>query len=306
MNLKFVALIVAVLTWANPCYAHSVSGAYINQGGNFVELLQITAKDDGSLEGTLTRANLASDGSLSQSNAPLAGVVDGTSITVTLKGPLSFLTSSSLSGTVNRGAIALTLPDGVARYVMSEPSTYQAAIRRMKADGKNIKWEKHIADQNEAAAVLNKQLSEYVARISDPINAQRLHEFHATHEAALAKAKRGLHAQRAYPRNSVTASQISVSVSQIAISLETYDIGWERAVLGGRTHLQELDAAVAGSVCSRPDAPLSSCDAQPASIEAYRAVKPMVERNLTDIESTLKTDRITMDAIVKQANDYAR
>jgi hypothetical protein len=317
MGVWRAALCVAAMAWAGACSAHSASGAYLNQGRGFVELLQITVKADGSFEGTLTHAVLKTNGSLSQDNTPLTGVVDGHSITVVLKAPLPFLSSSSLSGTLDGGAIALTLPKGMARYTESNPAAYQAALQQMSVQGAAIQKQqqaeaaeatrqRQINDENAAVAMLNKRLADYAAMVQAPRNARLLDSFHTTHKSALAKARHALEAQQKYPRHSVQASQVSVAISQIEVNLQVYDTSWGNLPEQGRSHLRELDAAIARSPCNRPGTQLSSCMAQPEAIRMYQAVKPMVERRSADIEATLKADDAAMAAIVKQADDYAR
>lgn len=142
--------------------------------------------------------------------------------------------------------------------------------------------------------------------VQAPRNAKLLESFHTTHESALAKARHGLEAQRKYPRHSVQASQLSVTISQVEVNLQVYDNAWENLPEQGRSHLRELGAAIAHSPCNRLGTQLSHCMAQPKAVRAYQAVKPIVERRSADIESTLKADGAAMGAIVKQAVDYAR
>ena len=170
MKIWQIVCCAVVLAVTSGCSAHSASGAYLNRGQSFAELLQITAKADGSLEGTLTHAELKADGTLSQDNSPLAGVVDGHSITLVLKAPLPFLPSSNLSGTLDSGAITLTLPNGEARYVESDAKAYQVALQQLKAQSVAIQQQQHgkeveaarqrqIDDENAAVGALNKRLT---------------------------------------------------------------------------------------------------------------------------------------------------
>ena len=132
---------IAAIAWAGSSVANPVSGAYLNQGKGFVELLQITARSDGSLEGTLTRNALQVDGSLSQKSTPLTGVVDGHAITIMVK---PILQPTSLSGTFNgeasgKGVIALALPDKVVRYTESNLDEYQSALLSLKKSSEAIR-----------------------------------------------------------------------------------------------------------------------------------------------------------------------
>lgn len=300
--LRIILFVVAATAFASSSSARSVSGAYLNRGRDFVELLQITAKADGSLEGTLTHATLKNDGSLSQENSPIEGATDGRSITVVLKRGSAL----SMSGTFDDGVIALTLPDGVARYVESDPMAYQAAVQQMRVRGAAIQLQRHIDEENKAVAALNKRLTDYAAMVQAPRNEELRKNFHATHAGALVKARRALEIEQRYPRNSVQASQVSVDISQINVNLQAYDNQWRAVPEQGRSHLKDLDMAIASSLCKHPDAPLSNCSAQPAAIQLYQTAKPIVEERIAEIESTIRADQATMAAIVQQAEDYTR
>jgi len=318
MNIRYFLWCVMTSAWVGicACSAHSASGAYVAQGAGFVEMLQITAKPDGNLEGTLTHAELKANGALSQDNAALSGAVDGHAITLVVKSPLPFLQSSSLSGTIDGGIITLTLPSGVVRYSASNAQAYQTAMEQTKAQGASIRQQqqakeaeaaqqRHIAEENSAVDALNNRLTSYASGVQGPRNAQLFEELRSTHEKALAKARDGLKIQQKYPRGSVNANQVAIQIGQIEIGMRGYDIRWENVPPQGRRHLQELDTAIAKSPCSA-SAQLSNCASQPEAIKAYQAAKPSVERRLTEIDAILKADRATMAGIVTQANDYAR
>lgn len=306
MNTRFAVLGIAPLLWASSCAAHSVSGAYINQGRNFVELLQITAKKDGSVEGTLTHSELKSDGGLAQNNSSLKGSIDGQSITVIFGTFAQFLGASSLSGTFKGGVISLTLPDGVARYTTSNPAAYQLAVQHMKDQGDAIKRQNYIDRQNAAVADLTNRLSDYTKLVLAPRNAQLLQDFHTAHAGAIAKARNGLDVQQRYPTSSVAANQTFVNINQLVVSIQAQDVKWEGIVAQGRARLQELDSAITGSPCADTQARLSNCAAQLAAAQAYQAAKSTVEGQLADIESTVQSDRTTMETILKRAGDYAQ
>lgn len=293
---------VAATAFASSSSARSVSGVYLNRGRDFVELLQITAKADGSFEGTLTHAMLKNDGSLSQENAPIEGAVDGRSITVVLKRGSAL----SMSGTFDSSVIALTAPNGVARYVASDPMAYQAVVQQMRVRGAAIQRQRHIDEENKAVAALNKKLTDYASMVQAPRNEELRKTFHAIHESALAKARHALEVEQRYPRNSVQASQVSVDISQINISLQTYDNQWRAVPEQGRSHLKDFDIAIASSLCKHPDALLSNCSAQSAAIQLYQTAKPIVEQRISDIESTIRADQARMAVIVKRAEDYTK
>jgi len=304
--LRVMLFIMLALTWVSDCSARSVSGAYLNKGQDFVELLQVTAKPEGGLTGTLTHTALNSDGSLSQDNTPLDGAVDGHAITVVLKAPLSFLVSKNLSGTVDDGAITLTLPNGVVRYVASDLGTYQLVVAFLHDRGAAIQQQRRLDKENEAVADLNKRLIDYATRNQSSRADQLLKDFHSSHERALAKARRGLDVQQRYPRNSLQASQIAVDISQIEVRLQTYDTQWELVPDQAHAHLRDMDLAIAQSLCNHSGAALSHCAEQLDAIRSYQAVKPIVERGVADIKATLDADHAAMDAIVRRANAYVR
>ncbi len=298
---------VAAVAWAGNSVANPVSGAYLNQGQNFAELLQITAKSDGSVEGTMMQAELRPDGSLSQTNNAITGAVDGHAITIVIK---RFLQTTSLSGTFDGGAfekgvITLALPDGSARYVESDMNGYQAALRSLKNQGAEINKRRHINDENATVAALNERLTEFTAKVQNPRIAHELAEFHATHEKTLAKARHNLKVEQTHPPGSVQANQIDVAILQVQIGLESYDSQWESAANRNLDHLRDLDKAIAQSLCARSEARLSNCDSAPETIRAYQAIKPLVKSRSADVLATIKADHMTMDIIVKQADAYS-
>lgn len=297
---------IASIVWAGNSVASPVSGAYLNQGDSFVELLQITARSDGSLEGTLMQAELQPNGSVTQTNDAITGSVDGHAITIVTKKPLQ---TTSLSGTFDGGVlgqriITLALPNGMARYVESDMNRYQSILNAMKSKGGAIKRRRRIKDEDASVAELNKRLNDYVATVQTTRNTSLLAEFHATHEKALATARRDLVVQRSYPYKSVQASQIAVAIDQAQVGLWSYDVQWEGTVKQGRAHLQDFNTAIAQSPCARSGFRPSNCESAPEAIRAYQVVKLLVERRCAEIMSTIETDHATMDIIARQAHAY--
>ncbi|MBV6306776.1 TonB C-terminal domain-containing protein [Candidimonas humi] len=144
---------IAAITWAGNTVANPVSGAYLRQGADVVQLLQITAKNDGGLRGTITRNKLQSDGSISRESVAITGVIDGRAITI-IAG--LFVRSSSLSGTIDGASghkvIALAVADGVARYTESDLDQYQAALHGLEARGEAIRKQRHTSPKKRHTA----------------------------------------------------------------------------------------------------------------------------------------------------------
>jgi len=143
---------VAATAWTGNSVANPVSGAYLKQGDDIVQLLQITAGSDGKLQGTITRNKLQSDGSISRESVAITGVIDGRAITI-IAG--LFVHSSSLSGTIDGASghkvIVLAVTDGVARYAESDLDQYQSALRGLEAKGEAIRKQRQTVPKKQHA-----------------------------------------------------------------------------------------------------------------------------------------------------------
>lgn len=323
MSFRRVAcFLFLAIAWSNNCTAHTASGIYLNQGKNFIELLQITVKADGGFEGSLLTVQLKSDGLLSRNTTSVTGVIDGKSITLIMKPDLSFLQSTNLSGKfeagrIGRKEILLFMSNGVVRYVESTINEYKNALSLMGQQSEVIKkeWkdqeiqsmrERKVAEANAAVDVLNKKLIGYIERRNSAEESELLQQFHAVHKEALVEARRMLKMQQKYPRGSYTASNISFEINQIKFRLEQYDYQWKAVPEQARSRLKELDLAISNSPCNNSDMILQNCAKQPDVIREYQKIKPFVERNFSNVEATIFTDHSTINAIVKQAEAYAK
>ena len=295
---------IATAVFATGCSAHGASGTYIARGQGFVEMLQITQAQDGQLLGSLASTALNPDGSLTQGATNIAGVADGHAITLVAKSPIPLFPSLNLPGIIESGVITITNLNGQERFSSGSPGDYQAAVQQLQNQGAAVQRQKHLADEDAAVADLNKRLTDYAAMVQAPKNIETLTEFHTTHVHAVEQAQRQWVTEQKYPRTSFQAGQLEFAVSHTAFNLNLYDNAWDTMVSQGHDHLQQFDAAIAASPCHQSPT-LPHCTNQPAAIQSYEVAKPVVQKRIDEIASTLKSDAATMKGITDQALDYS-
>lgn len=165
-----LAAIVGSTMLLSGCGDRSVSGAYVSQGGNQADLLQVTETPDHHFTGTLRHAALTRDGTLSSSTNNVSGSVDGTNLTLTiLATPLPI--GQNFAGTTTDGGIDLTVPNGaqtgVQHFAKGQPSDFDDAVATLGKASHAIvaaRQRGQRADQmNRQVADLTDSLNRYVA-----------------------------------------------------------------------------------------------------------------------------------------------
>jgi hypothetical protein len=305
MKLQRISIIgIAMMVLATGCSAHGISGAYISRAKGQVDMLQITQGQDGQLLGTLIATAIKPDGSIRQTILNVSGVADQHNLTLIAKSQIPLSPAINLSGVIDRGVITITTPTGQERLTASSPDNYQVAVQQLQAQGAQIQQQKHLADEEAAVADLNKRLTEYAAKIQAPKADQNLLQFHAVHAKALDQAQRQWAAEQKHPRGSFQAGQLQFAVSQTAFNLGLYDNDWKGNASQGHERLQQFDGAIAKNPCHQ-NPTLQHCTEQPAAIQAYEAARSVVQKRLYDIDSTVKTDSVTLKGLTDQAQDYS-
>jgi hypothetical protein len=304
MKTQRIMACIATAAFATGCSAHGASGTYIARGLGFVEMLQITQAQDGQLLGSLSSTTLKPDGSITRDSTNITGLADGNGITLVAKSLIPLIPGLNLPGTIEGGVITITNPNGQEQLKAGSPGDYQAAVQQLQNQGAAIQKQKHLADEDATVADLNKRLTDYSAMVQAPKNIETLTEFHATHVHAVEQAQRQWATEQKYPRTSFQAGQLEFAVSHTAFNLNLYDNAWDNMVSQGHVHLQQFDVAIAESPCHQSPT-LPHCANQPAAIQAYEVAKPVVQKRIDDLASTLKSDAATMKGITDQALDYS-
>lgn len=301
--------------------AHSVSGAYVAQGQQFVELLQLTEGKDGQLLGTLNHTMLKPNGTIEQFTLNISGTTDGHAITLVGKANEPFSIPSNMSGTVDMSGIKVLQPNGTEQFTLSSVDTYQAAalqlsqqagvMQKQNAEQQQMAQEQQQivdAENTRQAAITN--ANQRVSSLTDALNnyaaiIQAKHDltpFHSMHEKILAAARHDFEIEQSYPRGSAQRGQVDVRINQLGVQLTQFDIPWEQLLERGRTHLGQFDAAIAQSPCRNGQDQLSACGQQRQAAKNYQAAKAILVADLSDIETSLKQDADEMNRITKQAD----
>jgi hypothetical protein len=301
--------------------SHSISGAYVARGQQFVELLQITQSPDGQLLGTLNHTAVKPDGDIERFTLNINGATDGHAITLVGKANEPFATPTNMSGTVDGNGISLMQPGGVEHFTKGDVGAYQygshvlaaqaVAIRQRNADrlrqqqvaaqerARDEALQRRIADENQYAAALADALNRYATKIQTHHD---LNAFHEAHSKILASAQHDLEIERGYSSGSVPAAQVDTRINQLGVQLTQFDIPYSQTVDLGRMHLQEFDAVIAKSPCYTSRDTLSNCSSEHDAEVAYHDAKVIVQGELDDIEATLKRDEDAMKRIIKEAD----
>ena len=316
MERRWIACAVTCVGLLAGC-AHTVSGAYVSKGTDFVEMLQLTQSANGAILGTLSHTQVKPDGTLDQGTYNITGAADGSSITLIAHTPIPLTPNTNMSGTVSERGITLNLPNGIEEtFTETTAEDYrsdvhhlseqgQALRQRLQAQAARAEQAQRRIDLDNQVAALNQQLTDYVALVESLKNTQQIDAFHREHEQLLAKARKDLEIQHTYRRGSYTADQGSYAVNQIQFRLNSVNSSWLNMPDTGRAHLREFDAAIAHSPCAaQPDLP--HCAAQPAAVRAYQTARALVAKRCDDVEATMKNDDAAMKALADQSDQYTR
>jgi hypothetical protein len=301
--------------------SHSISGAYVARGQQFVELLQITQSPDGQLLGTLNHTAVNPDGGIARFTLNINGATDGHAITLVGKANEPFSVPTSMSGTVNGDDISLMQPGGPERFTKGDASTYQkdiqdlaaqaVAIRQRNADrlhqqqmaaqeaAQEEALQQRVTNENQYAATLANTLNQYAAKVQAHHD---LNAFHEAHSTILAAAQHDLEIERGYPHGSVPAGQVDVRINQLGVQLTQFDIPYSQHMDLGRVHLHEFDAAIGKSPCYTTHDALSNCPQEHEAEVVYQHAKVIVQGEIDDVEATIKRDADTMQRIIKEAD----
>ena len=190
------------------------------------------------------------------------------------------------------------------QLLASEGARVQQRLSAAQAQAQRAKL---VRDQNAEVADLSSRLKGYAGRVTAPVASDQQKAFHATHERALARARRLWAKEQTFPAGSLQAGQVDLAIGQVSIQLETFDLPWENTMAMGRDHIKQYDEAIAKSLCRhKADPALTNCFEQDAAVQEYQAARPVVLGRVDDLEATLSADKATMKEIVDQADAYSR
>ena len=190
-------------------------------------MLQLTETNNGQISGVLSWVELKSDGQVTSEQAPVTGVVDADQVTLNIRaGLLSFLGGNSVAGTVTGSTIQLQTVDSkgtvashaFARGTVAEFTTY---ADQLKSKGEGIALSRKLMDGAQQFRQTVADAEQWVANAE--LHAQRIPGVKTRYQEIERKMQSLIATERA-THNSVTRSQISVTVNQGDITGEQVDI----------------------------------------------------------------------------------
>jgi hypothetical protein len=219
-------LISLLLVGTTACNASQVSGTYVAHSSTIAEMLQLTQTPDGQISGVFSYAELKSDGRVSSKQTPVSGTADAGQITLKFPGVLSFISGTSLAGTINRNAIHLQIVDSTGNvlseaFERSSPSQFKTYADEMKSKGQGIVYNTQLLNLAQKYRETVANAERWIANAEQ--HAERISNAKASYERIESQMKLLVAKERA-TSNSVARSQISVAVTQGDIAGEQVDI----------------------------------------------------------------------------------
>jgi hypothetical protein len=144
MKIALPSLIaVPFLFLTTACNASRVSGTYVAHATTFTEMLQLTQAPDGQINGVLSHVELKSDGRISSEQTPVSGTADGGQITLKFPGIPTFISGSSLAGTIGWSSIHLQVVDtkgnvSSEEFDRSNSDKFKAYVDELKTKGHSV------------------------------------------------------------------------------------------------------------------------------------------------------------------------
>lgn len=227
-KLRILALVLVVLA-GTACNASRVSGTYVAHTRTFAEMLQLTQTADGKISGVLSTVELKQDGSVDSKQTSVTGTADSGQLTLTFPSPLSFISGTSLAGTISESAIHLqSVSNGqvsTEEFVRGTPDEFNRYTAELKTKGEGIAL---------STKLLNgaQELREAVHNAEGWIANAKMHVGRIpnakTQYDKIEDDMNSLLACEQVTSNAVIRSQISVALTQDDIAGEQVDIQLEQ------------------------------------------------------------------------------
>ena len=206
------------------CNASRISGTYVSHGPNFAEMLQLTQTDNGQISGVLSSAELKADGSISSEQSAVTGADDADQLTLTIRsGLLSFLSGTSIAGTVKGSSIELQIIDSKGNitsdvFVRGAPADFKACVDQLKSKGEGIVVSKRLTDGTQQFRQTVQSAEEWITNAE--LHAQRIPRAKSAYQNIEDKMQSLVGRERTLPPNSVARLQTA------------NDVGWGDVAAG--------------------------------------------------------------------------
>lgn len=160
------ASLFLILTTA--CNASRVSGTYVCHGPGFAVMLQLTATQNGGIDGVFSSVEMKDDGSINSQQAPITGTVDGAHLTLAGKSLLSSLFGSSVAGTITGNTITLHMLDSngnvsSAAFVRGTPDEFKYYADEIKSKGEGVKFSKQLLNGSQELRAMVQNAEHWMA-----------------------------------------------------------------------------------------------------------------------------------------------
>jgi len=319
MTLRFSFITLALLALLAGCGDHSISGAYVFHDGTSAALMLITETPDHRFTGTLRRATLHDDGTVTAPGATaVSGTVDGTSLTLVMGAETvsGMVTSDGIDVIGSAGQDADTQTSHYAKGVVGDYDGHVHQLKEMSAPiAANMRKAQQVSAAKAEMASLVKELNDFVTRSHDIIDKtpaiMAMYGFEVESERKALQRGRTLKASRS-PADAVLAGDLRtkmlgadrdyVTSMDEAVSTGRINSTRREALLG--QHLAQFKACVTLNDGTADGTGLDAQACQPLADAqtAYRNVLAPLDKALSDATAV----KIQADAELATIWDAAR
>jgi len=294
---SFITL--ASLTLLAGCGHRSISGAYVFNDGTSAALMLLTETPDHRFTGTLRRATLHDDGTVTTPGATaVSGTVDGSSMTLVVGAETisGMVTSDGIDVIGSAGQDAETQTSHFTKGVVADYDGHVHQLKEMSAPiAANMRKAQQVATAKAEMASLVKDLNDFVARSRDIIDKtpaiMAMYGFEVASERKALQTGRTLKASGS-PAEAVLAGDLR---TKILGADRDYVTAMDEAVSSGRINSTRREALLDQHLaqfkaCVRLDDGASdgtgldtqTCKALADAQTAYRNVLAPLDKALTD------------------------
>jgi hypothetical protein len=327
LNMLALSVVVALFLLVGCGGSKPISGSYVAKGDRFASLLQLTEAKDKSLKGSLIEAQVLEDGKVRRTRAGVHGVVDGSSITIMVRGGL-LGGERSLSGSVSGDAIDLALPaDSKAsatsyHAVKADVSAFEAALKELSARAAAVGEERKAQERRLSEESTSRQKADQidgrVSRLAGDLRGfaaeqaklpERVKAVGAAYDLAIDQGRRLVQRQRELLKVSTNAGRgeahvVHVDLSRAIEDIRRMGVGVDQEASSIQKAIVDLDRRILEAQSACPPsrrrggvyAGAISCEMLTTAITSYQAQKPAISASL----STAKDLRAAGDGASKE------
>jgi hypothetical protein len=218
-----ISLLFALTVLDTAVHAASrISGTYVAHAANFVEMLQLTQRDNGQLTGVLSSIMLKADGTTKWEQLPITGTVDSGQLMINFASGLlsAIFGASTLSGEVTGSAIHLHIMDtrgdlSSETFARSTTEEFRAYSNQLKSKGQRIAITQKLTEDARKFHEIVDNAERWI--VSAELYAQRIPTVETRYQEIESRMQSLVSKERETP-DSVARSQISVIVGEGDIS----------------------------------------------------------------------------------------